>query len=154
MPIRAGRSKNDSTDDDAAAFAEAVSGTRKLGGAARISPTPGGHAGRRLPPSRPALPPAQGGMSIDDGGDTWTARADGVDATAGQKHRVTRARGNVMETFRHFAGLDFFLKFRARDAAFESDEQFRAGRGVGNEPHFSLGFATEFGSLVRRRMDL
>jgi DNA-nicking Smr family endonuclease len=79
MPIRAGRSKNDSTDDDAAAFAEAVSGTRRLGGAARISPAPGGHAGRRLPPSRPALPPATGAMSINDGGDTWTARADGVD---------------------------------------------------------------------------
>ena len=82
------------------------------------------------------------------------AGADGVDAAAGQEHRVARAHGNAMETFRHFAGPDFFLKFRARDTAFESDEQFRVRRGGGDEPHFGLRFAAEFGGFVRRRMDL
>ena len=59
-----------------------------------------------------------------------------------------------MKTFRHFAGSDFFFKFRPRDAAFEPDVQFRAGRGIGNEPHLGLRLAVEFGGLGCGRMDL
>ena len=82
------------------------------------------------------------------------AGADGVDPAAGQKHRVARAHGNAVETFRHFAGLNSFLKFRARDTAFEADEQFRPRHGVGDKPHFGLRLAAKFSGLACGRMDL
>jgi DNA-nicking Smr family endonuclease len=89
MPIRAGRSNNESDDDDAAAFAEAVSGARRLGGAARISPASATRADRARP-ARP-VPAATPRLWIEDAGDDWMARADGVDRRV---LRMLRA-GNV-----------------------------------------------------------
>jgi hypothetical protein len=34
------------------------------------------------------------------------------------------------------------------------DVQFRAGRGVGNEPHLGFRLAAQFGRLIRGRMNL
>ena len=53
-----------------------------------------------------------------------------------------------VKAFRYFAGPDFSLKFGPRDAAVEPDKQFRAGCGVGNEPHLGLRIAFE---VLRRR---
>ena len=77
-----------------------------------------------------------------------------MNAAAGQKHRVARAHGNAMNTFRHFAGLDFLLKFRAGDATFQTDEQFRPRRGIGDEPHLGLRLAAQFSGLACGRMHL
>ena len=59
-----------------------------------------------------------------------------------------------MKTLRDRAILNAALQFRARDAAVESGIQFRARRGISNEPHFRIRFAAELGSFVRGRMDL
>lgn len=87
MPIHEGQSGNDSSDDDAAAFAEAVSGARKLGGAIRIVPTPARDARQARPP-RPTGPGAPASMRIDAAGDAFTARADGVDPRLVRKLRA------------------------------------------------------------------
>ena len=77
-------------DDGAAAFAEAVRGARKLGGARRISPTldPGSRA-PALPSARPSSSaPAAVCFEMEETGEVWTARADGVDRRVVRKLRA------------------------------------------------------------------
>lgn len=101
--------------DDAAAFAEAVRGTRELGGVRRVPATATGappaprssvgsaalsggafrraHAlGGQAALAVPALPPpgAPVGPTVQPGstGETWSARADGVDARVSRKLRA------------------------------------------------------------------
>jgi DNA-nicking Smr family endonuclease len=76
-------------DDDAAAFAEAVRGTRALTGARRVPPDLGGRALPRRRPPPPAPPVAYVGiaLSVDDTAQGWIARADGVDRRVLRKLR-------------------------------------------------------------------
>jgi DNA-nicking Smr family endonuclease len=119
MPVDDGDSQSDLPDDDAAAFAEAVRGARKLSGVRRVaaSAVSAALSVQRLgvrkskggtPEAGSAAVPAVG-ISVQDTGEVWTARADGVDARllrklrAGERpiearldlHGLTRTRATV-----------------------------------------------------------
>src|SRR6266403_5962258 len=59
-----------------------------------------------------------------------------------------------MKAIGDFAGFNFSLKEVARNSSFQPNVQFRRRLGIGNVPHFGLRLATQFRSLVSRRMDL
>ena len=98
MPVHDGDSQSDLPDDDAAAFAEAVRGARKLGGVPRVAV---GVAPAAFSVQRPGVRKGNGGaqaagsaavptlgMAVQDTGELWTARADGVDARLLRKLRA------------------------------------------------------------------
>ena len=77
-------------DDDAAAFAEAVRGTRALPGARRVPPDLGRRppSPRRVVAAGPLVPgPGAASLAVEDTAQGWTARADGVDRRVLRKLR-------------------------------------------------------------------
>lgn len=78
------------SEDDVAAFAEAVRGTRRLGGKPRVSPDIGGADQVRLPSparSRSFAVPVGAQLLVEQIGQTWAARADGIDRRIVRKLR-------------------------------------------------------------------
>jgi DNA-nicking Smr family endonuclease len=77
-------------DDDAAAFAEAVRGTRALSGARRVPADLGSGTVKRprVPaPATTAVLPSGRALSVEDTAQGWIARADGVDRRVLRKLR-------------------------------------------------------------------
>ena len=82
------------------------------------------------------------------------AGAQGVDAAAGKEHGVAGFDRDAMETVGDGLVGEVFEEFVACDTVFEADKEFGAGIGVGDVPHFSFWFTTEFGGAMSGRMDL
>ena len=85
---------------------------------------------------------------------TRFSEAEGVDAAAGQKHRVALLDRDAMETGGNGLRGQLPLKFLAGNPALEADIKLRLGAGVGHIPHLGFGFASEGGGDFCRRMDL
>jgi hypothetical protein len=97
---------------------------------------------------------AVGGVGVLLDFENDEARADGMDAPAGQEHGVAGFDLNPMEAVSDGSGLDLLRELVASDTAFQADIKLGPGRGIGDVPHLGFGFAAEFGGLFRWRMDL
>ena len=111
-------------DDDVAALAEAVRGARPLAsGPRRIAPAIAGARGVRVSRPAAAAPAAVGpALTIDEQGESWSGRADGVD-----RRVVRKLRAGALPVE---ATLDLHRKPRAAAAA-ALDQFVGAARAAG-----------------------
>ena len=97
---------------------------------------------------------AIGGVAVLLDFDNDIARADGMEASAGDEDAVAGFHRDSVERFLDAAGPQEVFEFFPGHAFFESGVDGGTGLGIGEIPHLRLGFPAQGGSDTRRRMDL